>query len=210
MFLDKKLTFRTHIDRTVARCRSILAQISRFARQFRNLDVVKTLYCSLVRSLLEYAAPAWSPYLSTYMSRLEAVQKRFLMIALGRQRLPESYALSPYVDRLAVLRLDAIADHHKLACVTLVYDSLMGRLECPKLRSLITVNTNRRGRRSRYLYTSQHTTSYGANEPVNRCMTLFNDVADIFLSGVSRAGFRYLVAERYRTSRIEADQLRRR
>ncbi len=199
LFLDGKLTFKTHIDRTVARCKSILGQISRFARGFMNTDVIKTLYCSLVRSIIEYAAPAWSSHHVSYMNRLESIQKRFLLIALGRHRIPGTYALHPYAVRLGRLKLDKIVDRHKLACVTLVYDSLMGRIDCQKLRNKIKINTNRRGRRSRYLYVDSHPTLYGKNEPVNMCVGLFNDVADIFLTGVSRAGFRKLVVERYRS-----------
>lgn len=110
VYLDSKLTFSHHYNRLIARCNIVLGLVKRFSREFDDLRVTKTLYCSLVRSVLEYAAPVWCPYQKIHMSRLESIQKKFLMFALGRQRLPDSYALVPYVNRLAAIGLDRICD----------------------------------------------------------------------------------------------------
>ena len=96
-----------------------------------------------------------------------------------------------------MLDLASIEVRHKLACVTLVYDSLMGRLDNDYIRSKIVVNNNRRGRRSCYLYTEFHRTNYGRYEPINKAAELFNEVSHVFLRGLSRAGFRRGVIEYY-------------
>ena len=58
-----------------------------------------TLYKSLVRPVLEYAAPAWNPYLAKDVLALERVQRRASRLALGQKR-----GEIEYKDRLRKLR----------------------------------------------------------------------------------------------------------
>ena len=90
MYLDRKLDFRHHIDRGIARCRSTFGLVKRFAKEFNDLTVTRNLYCSLVRPIAEYASPVWASYHATHIARLESVQKQFVRFALGRQTLPGS------------------------------------------------------------------------------------------------------------------------
>ena len=50
VILDTKLDFSVHIDRTISKCRAALGLINRFAREFGDPRIHKTLYCALVRS----------------------------------------------------------------------------------------------------------------------------------------------------------------
>ena len=77
--LDRKLDFRRHIDRLIAKCRSTLALVNRFTKDFGDRDVARTLYCSLVRPSLEYAAPIWSPHHAVHIARIESIQKQFVL-----------------------------------------------------------------------------------------------------------------------------------
>ena len=199
VYLDPKLDFRRHIDRVVARCRSTLGLVKRFAKDFADLDVARTLYCSLVRPIAEYASPVWSPFYESHIARLESVQKQFVLFALGRQRLPNSFALPPYADRLAYLKLDSLRDRRGMACTGFIFDLLMGRITCKQLRDRVVINDNRQGRWSKYLREEYHRTEYGRQEPLNRCVILFNSVATIFKSGLSRNAFRRAVLDHFRT-----------
>ena len=150
--------------------------------------------------MLEYAAPVWSPVAACHINRLESIQKQFVLFALGRQRIGDSYVLPPNREREAMLGIDTTEDQHQLACVTVIHDSLLGRINCFAIRERITtVNSNRRGRHSRYLTIATHRTKYGLFEPINKCARFFNDVASIFLQGHSRCTFRREVAQFYRT-----------
>lgn len=200
VLLDNKLDFRAHIDQIIAKARSVLGLVKRFSREFADPSVTRTLYCSLVRSLLEYASPVWSPHYASHEKRIESVQKQFLLFALGNQRLPDSFTLPPYRERLALINLDTLSDRRRVASVSFVYDCLMGTIHSDRLRAKITINNNRRGRHSTYLYTVFHRTVYGKNEPLTRCTAQFNEVADLFLSGLSRVGFRRAVVQSYRGS----------
>ena len=193
VFLDEQLNFRQHYDRTIAKARITLGLVKRFSKEFSDQRVSKTLYRSL-----EYAVPVWTPYHTTHLARLESVQKQFLLFVSWRQRLPGSYALPPYRERLAVLRLDKISDRHKVACATFIFDLLMRRIDCRQLRDKIIVNTNRRGRHSRYINEAFHRTEYGRQEPLNKCIQVFNNVAEIFKSGLSRHAFRKEIIEYFR------------
>ena len=47
VYLDTKSDFRRHIDRVIARCRSTLGLVKRFAKEFGDLEVAKALYRAL-------------------------------------------------------------------------------------------------------------------------------------------------------------------
>ena len=64
-----------------------------------NPDAFSTLYKSLVRPVLEYAAPAWNPYLAKDVLVLERVQRRASRLALGQKR-----SEMEYEDRLRKLK----------------------------------------------------------------------------------------------------------
>src|SRR5450759_2383220 len=80
--IDSKLRFNEHVSIMTAKAFSVLGFIRRHASEFTDIHALKTLYCSLVRSILEYAAPIWSPYHVTHILTIERVQKRFVRFAL--------------------------------------------------------------------------------------------------------------------------------
>ena len=64
-----------------------------------NPGAFSTLYKSLVRPVLEYAAPAWNSYLVKDVLVLERVQRRASRLALGQKR-----SEMEYEDRLRKLK----------------------------------------------------------------------------------------------------------
>ena len=54
-----------------------LGFIIRNSKSF-NIYTAKTLYCSIVRSVLEYLSPTWSLHYNTYKDILESLQNNFL------------------------------------------------------------------------------------------------------------------------------------
>lgn len=78
VLFDSRLTFADHIIaiRNSA-CRSY-GFLVRSSKTFTNLAALKTLYCALVRSKLEYASVVWHPHYTYQQLTLERVQKQFL------------------------------------------------------------------------------------------------------------------------------------
>ena len=73
---DQQLRWNLHIDKVVAKANRILGLIKRICRDFDDHKTLRTLYCALVRSNLEYCSRIWSPYAKNCIEKLEKVQRR--------------------------------------------------------------------------------------------------------------------------------------
>ena len=54
----------------------MLSFIKRNCREFRDVLTLRTPYCALVRSQLEYGSVIWSPFTARNITKLERVQRR--------------------------------------------------------------------------------------------------------------------------------------
>ncbi|XP_053687174.1 uncharacterized protein LOC128736711 [Sabethes cyaneus] len=75
--MNSKLCFNEHITATTSKTFAVLGFIRRNAREFHDVYALKTLYCSLVKSILEYAVQVWTPYHASQIARIERVQQLF-------------------------------------------------------------------------------------------------------------------------------------
>ena len=80
--LDNGLTFRVHYDDVIAKANRQLGFIFKIANEFRDPLCLKSLNCSLVRSILETSVVVSSPYHANWIARIEAVQRKFVRYAL--------------------------------------------------------------------------------------------------------------------------------
>jgi len=81
VLLDPKLKFFDHISTIVNKARGVLGFIKRCSKDDPYLT--KTLFISLVRPILKYGSPVWSPQYVVHSDRIELVQK-VLLFALRR------------------------------------------------------------------------------------------------------------------------------
>ena len=72
------LSFRHHYNAVAAAASRTAGFVMRSCRGFKNIETLRTLYFSLVRSKLEYASIVWSPHERCHIERLEAVQRKYL------------------------------------------------------------------------------------------------------------------------------------
>ena len=78
------LSWSEHVRKvTVNKANKLLGLVHRTVGS-SNPGAVSTLYKSLVRPVLEYAAPAWNPYLAKDVLALERVQRRTSRVSLGK------------------------------------------------------------------------------------------------------------------------------
>ena len=108
IIMDNKMTFKAHINQVVSRAKSALGLVKRFVKGFYCPYVTKSLYTSLVRPVLEYASVVWSPYKACDISRIESVQKQFLLFALRGLGWSHGFQLPPYEAWLGLLNIDSL------------------------------------------------------------------------------------------------------
>lgn len=75
---DTKLAYDIHIDNIVKKANRSLGFIKRFCAQLKSIKAMKILYCSYVRSTLEYCSQVWNPHYNIYIDRIEMTQRKFM------------------------------------------------------------------------------------------------------------------------------------
>ena len=73
---DQHLRWNLHFDKVVAKANRMLGLIKRPCRDFDDRKTLRTLYCALVRSSLEYCSIILSPYTRKGFEKLEKIEKR--------------------------------------------------------------------------------------------------------------------------------------
>jgi len=53
----------------------------RLTKEFSQINTLKTLYCALVKHILEYGSLIWDPYTADGFLQVERVQSQFLKYA---------------------------------------------------------------------------------------------------------------------------------
>ena len=94
------LSWTSHVRSIVAKCSKLSGFIRRVVNS-RNPLILKKLFCSLCRPILEYGIPVWLPHQKNHIQSIEAVQRRFTRFCFSYQ---EANSLS-YHERLAILNL---------------------------------------------------------------------------------------------------------
>lgn len=75
IYFDEELTFKKHYDYIIGKSYRLLGFITRITKEFKKPSSVLHLFNSLIRSVLEYASPIWSPYYDVHTDRIEGVEK---------------------------------------------------------------------------------------------------------------------------------------
>ena len=75
---------------------------------YKSVDILLPLYKTLVRPLVEYCTPAWSPRYSKDKIRLEKIQHRFTRLIPGFKQID-------YITRLARLHLWTLEERRNRA-----------------------------------------------------------------------------------------------
>lgn len=145
--LDSKLSFKCHRHDIVSRANRQLGFIFRIADDFRDVGCLRSLYCALVRSILEFCSVVWCPYQSTWNAKIESVQRKFTRLALRRARDPTDW--SSYEERCRVLRLDTLEQRRHVSQATFVAKVLAGEVDSPWIRAQIQIYNPERPLRQR-------------------------------------------------------------
>lgn len=189
VLLDSKLSFKEHLGYITSKASKCLGFIFRSAKLFVDIHCMKTLYCSLVRSILEYAVVVWAPYYKSGIQQLERVQHKFIRFALRRLPWSDPHNLPSYEDRCKLIDLDLLEHRRNVCKASFISDVLQSNIDCPNVLQSMNVDSRRRCLRSHLFFRFPvFHTNYGYNEPISSMCRVFNrcyHVFDFHLSRVS-------------------------
>ena len=154
----------------------MLGFLRRNAAGFTDVRVLKTLFLSLVRSVLEYAVPVWAPYYAVHQQKIESVQRRFVRFAARVLPWNDPGTLAPYSDLCALLGLPTLQQRRSLLQRLFVFDVLRNNIDCSDLLEDVHIRVPPRELRNfQLLSIPMHTTNYGHNNPLDACCRKFNN-----------------------------------
>ena len=137
VLLDSELTFKCHYNNIIARANRQLGFIFKISSEFRNPLCLKSLYCSLVRSILETNAVVWCPFHANWSARIEAIQKKFVRYALRYLPWRDPLNLPPYEDRCRLLGIQPLEFRRRAAQAVFAAKFLTNNIDCPSLLCLL-------------------------------------------------------------------------
>lgn len=183
---DEKLTFAEHINSTSIKGSKMLGFIIRNCRYF-SVESTRLVYCSLVRSILEYGSIVWSPFYQVHSDSLERVQHKFLRVCAFRDH--HRIADHDYGDIERQLSLPSLCKRRNMFGSIFLFKIIRGLTDCPVLLKQVGLSVpyyqGLRGKAS--FVVPFHRTLYGVNSPLHRYMSLLNSVdLDVFNTSLGK------------------------
>lgn len=171
---DFAMTFVPHIEYIVPKAYKMLAFLRRFCSEFCDPYTLKYIYTSFVRSKLEYASVVWSPHVSTYISRIERVQRIFIKFAVRSLDYLEAV---PYESKCLFIGLRSLEYRRIFQSALLIFDIINGNIDSPDLLALIPFYVPPRSLRMVDAFSvSIHRTNYARNGTLTRSLIILNNI----------------------------------
>ena len=102
VIMASDLTWTKQVEELVHKANKVLSLLKRKVHR-KNMKNFSILYKTLVRPILEYASPVWSPHLAKDIHEIEKLQRRASRIALGQRRQEMAYE-----DRCKILKWNSL------------------------------------------------------------------------------------------------------
>ena len=137
ILINDNLKSSVHCSQICKRANRMLGLIRRtiIIKDRRNMVL---LYKSLVRPILEYASPAWSPHYNKDKIAIERVQRRFTRLIPGLDN-------CEYMNRLSKLKLWTLEERRNRTDVIEVFKSWKGMSRLP-FKAIFELNQSLRTR----------------------------------------------------------------
>lgn len=191
VIFDSNFNFNTHIESMSSKAFVTLGFVKRFSKNF-SIECKKMLYCSLVRSKLEYASQVWAPYEIKYIQIIERVQKKFSIWALNLQRDNETFRYLSYDLRLEQLKMDSLQKRRTIGASLWMYDLISGSIDSLELSNMIVFNEPQRRLRNTSLFKlATHRATYLRMQPIQRMLRFINVISVSFVESVHRSQFKF-------------------
>jgi hypothetical protein len=160
-----------HVDIVRGRALKNLGFVIRTCSPFHDPLSFKLVYYAYVRSILEYAAPVWSPRYDVYIKRVETIQKKFVKHLNFKCR--KTHMNADYKEICRAQNLLTLAERRNVLDMSLLY-YIIRRLDCPELVENISINAcPRRTRHTRLLHVPRRHTNFAENSVFTRLPNLY-------------------------------------
>ena len=148
--------------------------------EFDNVFCLKSLYCSLIRSNLEYCSNVWKPFYKIHKEAIERVQKRFLRFIAYKLHIPLEDI--NYEQLQSLLSLPTLENRRIYLDVVFLYKILKGLVDSPQLLGQIGFHVPGRSTRSRNLFAIDFCgTNYISNRPILRMCKSANEYCEVVM-----------------------------
>nr|CAH7715255.1 unnamed protein product [Callosobruchus chinensis] len=171
VIFDSKMTFSFHISGIASKALKILGFVQRNSKDF-SVFAFQLLYCSLVRSILEYNSVIWSPHNVGAADSLERVQKKFLRTCAFKMG---NYANYDYDQLMSAINISTLCHRRMEFDLMFLYKIVNSIVNCPELLGFIKFNINDKRTRITELFAVPfYHTNYGQNEALTRFLKTAN------------------------------------
>lgn len=173
---DSMLLYDKHVDNIAKRANKALGFVIRASSQFSCIKVVKILYCTYVRSILEYCSQVWSPQYDIYINRIESIQRRFLRFIQFKCKCHDI----DYDARCRRHHMLPLQKRRQIADIVFLSKIAQSRIDSPQLLANIKLKIpNRSARHTIRLEVPFSATNYRKNSFFSRAVVTYNNLVDI-------------------------------
>lgn len=192
VIIDSKLDFIKHINATASKAASALGFIKRFCYDMKSINTQKTLFNTLVQSILEYCCVVWLPFHDIHKNKIESILRQFSMYVLREYPNSENnYRISSYNERLSKLNMVSLQRRRVNAAVTFLFDLVHNNVHCPLLYHEIELNNNTRNlRQSEFIIIKDSALKLALTAPITQMCKFSNKVSSVLNLPISRNTFK--------------------
>ncbi|XP_025409923.1 uncharacterized protein LOC112683222 [Sipha flava] len=184
MFIVQQMTSVSHLignltsmiilKKSCCKALKTLGFVERVSNEFNLLAPLKSLYCALVRPILEYVMVIWDPNTVIAKNQVEGVQRKFLYFTARVFHI--THQPYDYEPVLAKLGLTTLADRRISASQDFLRKFMDGSIECPDLLCEINFKIPNFHPRSLYpFFIPICTTNYSFNRSIFKIMRITNE-----------------------------------
>lgn len=176
ILVNSRLSFTTHIERSISKSLKLLGFVKRIAGDFTNVRAIKQLYNSLIRPHLEYGSCVWNPHYNVHKRNIESVQHKFLKFIAYKLNMPN---LS-YSQLESHIQISTLEERRNTRDLKMLYNVLHCKYSSPMLLGRIGLHVPSRETRSRNtFFIPNNRTNYGQNSFISRSCKLANEYPSI-------------------------------
>lgn len=181
---DNKLKFDKHVDRITNKSLQLLGFIRRMTTDFSDPFILRTLYLTLIRSILLYASPVWSPNYKNLAKRIETIQHKFLNFVAWKLHWPLPIYSHDYFQIANFLNLSSLKSVRIFNDIQYLYNLIHNLIDCPELLSKVNwrVPPRRMRQRGQLFHIPVARTNHWYHAPLWRMSRLVNDLQIDFLN----------------------------